>query len=71
MRVTVTVVGLGADGWPGLSEISRTAVLEAELVVGSARQLALLPAVAGQQSQPLLPGGLEAVGDQEPRMPTS
>ncbi|MFE1951759.1 precorrin-6y C5,15-methyltransferase (decarboxylating) subunit CbiE [Streptomyces sp. NPDC059524] len=39
----VTVVGIGADGWPGLPETSRAALLDAESVLGGARQLALLP----------------------------
>ncbi|WP_344441783.1 precorrin-6y C5,15-methyltransferase (decarboxylating) subunit CbiE [Kitasatospora nipponensis] len=39
----VTVVGIGADGWNGLSTPSREALLAAEVVVGGGRQLALLP----------------------------
>lgn len=39
----LTVVGIGADGWPGLGEATRAAILEAMLLVGSARQLALIP----------------------------
>ena len=42
----ITVVGIGADGWSGLSETARTAVLSADEVIGSERQLALLPAAA-------------------------
>jgi precorrin-6B C5,15-methyltransferase / cobalt-precorrin-6B C5,C15-methyltransferase len=56
----VTVVGIGADGWPGLSPLSMTAVEQAEAVVGGPRQLALLPdSVAGRRvplPSPLLPG---------------
>lgn len=37
------VVGVGADGWPGLPDTSRAALLDAEVVLGGARQLALLP----------------------------
>jgi precorrin-6B C5,15-methyltransferase / cobalt-precorrin-6B C5,C15-methyltransferase len=37
------VVGIGADGWAGLGEPARAAVLAAAEIVGSARQLALLP----------------------------
>ena len=37
------MVGLGADGWAGLAEPARNAVAGAEVVIGSARQLALLP----------------------------
>ncbi|HVQ58277.1 MAG TPA: precorrin-6y C5,15-methyltransferase (decarboxylating) subunit CbiE [Solirubrobacterales bacterium] len=40
---TLTVVGIGADGWAGLGEPARAALAAAELIVGSARQLELLP----------------------------
>jgi precorrin-6B C5,15-methyltransferase / cobalt-precorrin-6B C5,C15-methyltransferase len=40
----VTVVGIGADGWPGLGDGARAAILAAGRVIGSRRQLALLPA---------------------------
>jgi precorrin-6B C5,15-methyltransferase / cobalt-precorrin-6B C5,C15-methyltransferase len=39
----VTVVGIGEDGWDGLGEAARAALRGAPLIVGSARQLALLP----------------------------
>lgn len=39
----VTVVGVGADGWAGLPETSRAALREAEVILGGARQLDLLP----------------------------
>jgi precorrin-6Y C5,15-methyltransferase (decarboxylating) len=56
----VTVVGIGADGWPGLPPRSRAAIEQAGVVVGSPRQLALLPeAVPGRRiplPNPLLPG---------------
>ncbi|WP_405362489.1 precorrin-6y C5,15-methyltransferase (decarboxylating) subunit CbiE [Kitasatospora sp. NBC_00085] len=39
----ITVVGIGADGWPGLAGTSRAALREAEVVIGGPRQLALLP----------------------------
>ncbi|HTF49456.1 MAG TPA: cobalamin biosynthesis bifunctional protein CbiET, partial [Pseudonocardia sp.] len=38
----VAVVGIGADGWPGLSPAARRAVVGAEVVLGSRRQLELL-----------------------------
>ncbi len=41
--MTVTVVGVGADGWSGLAEPARAALAEAEVVLGGARQLALVP----------------------------
>ncbi|MFF8729763.1 precorrin-6y C5,15-methyltransferase (decarboxylating) subunit CbiE [Streptomyces sp. NPDC015171] len=40
---TVTVVGIGADGWPGLPEPSRAALRRAEILIGGPRQLDLLP----------------------------
>jgi precorrin-6B C5,15-methyltransferase / cobalt-precorrin-6B C5,C15-methyltransferase len=62
---TVTVVGIGADGWAGLPPRSRAAIEQADAVVGGARQLALLPeAVPGQRiplPSPLLPGLSELV----------
>jgi precorrin-6Y C5,15-methyltransferase (decarboxylating) len=45
----LTVVGIGADGWGGLAEDARSAVLAAEVIVGSQRQLALLPPTAAAQ----------------------
>ncbi|MGY1820691.1 precorrin-6y C5,15-methyltransferase (decarboxylating) subunit CbiE [Geodermatophilus sp. SYSU D00079] len=39
----VTVVGVGADGWDGLPPRSRRAVEDADVLRGSARQLALVP----------------------------
>jgi precorrin-6B C5,15-methyltransferase / cobalt-precorrin-6B C5,C15-methyltransferase len=39
----LTVVGIGADGWPGLGEPAREALQAARTIVGSERQLALLP----------------------------
>jgi precorrin-6Y C5,15-methyltransferase (decarboxylating) len=38
----ITIVGIGADGWVGLGAVAREAVLAAELLVGSRRQLALV-----------------------------
>lgn len=48
-RDRVLVVGLGADGWSGLSETVQRRVLAARIVIGSERQLALVPDVDGQQ----------------------
>jgi len=39
---TVTVVGIGADGWAGLAEPGRDAVRTAEIVLGGTRQLDLV-----------------------------
>lgn len=38
----IAVVGIGADGWAGLGEAARAAVLAADEIFGSARQLALV-----------------------------
>ncbi|MFF7210994.1 precorrin-6y C5,15-methyltransferase (decarboxylating) subunit CbiE [Streptomyces sp. NPDC008238] len=39
----VAVVGIGADGWAGLSAVSREALTGAGVVIGGPRQLELLP----------------------------
>jgi precorrin-6Y C5,15-methyltransferase (decarboxylating) len=44
--MTIAVVGIGADGWAGLGEAARAAVRQADEIVGSRRQLALLPSDA-------------------------
>ncbi|OAN60014.1 bifunctional cobalt-precorrin-7 (C(5))-methyltransferase/cobalt-precorrin-6B (C(15))-methyltransferase [Sphingomonas sp. TDK1] len=41
----LTIVGIGEDGWDGLSRAARTALEAAELVMGSSRHLALVPAL--------------------------
>lgn len=41
---TITVIGIGADGWDGLSPAAQREVGSAEVIIGSGRQLALLPA---------------------------
>jgi precorrin-6B C5,15-methyltransferase / cobalt-precorrin-6B C5,C15-methyltransferase len=62
---TVTVVGIGADGWAGLPPGSRAAIERADALVGGPRHLSLLPdAVAGRRiplPSPLLPGLTELV----------
>ncbi|MFE7193394.1 precorrin-6y C5,15-methyltransferase (decarboxylating) subunit CbiE [Kitasatospora sp. NPDC057541] len=40
----ITVVGIGADGWPGLAGTARAALRAAGAVIGGPRQLDLLPA---------------------------
>ncbi|MFB7652612.1 MULTISPECIES: precorrin-6y C5,15-methyltransferase (decarboxylating) subunit CbiE [unclassified Streptomyces] len=37
------VVGIGADGWEGLADTARGTLLDADVVIGGARQLDLLP----------------------------
>jgi precorrin-6B C5,15-methyltransferase / cobalt-precorrin-6B C5,C15-methyltransferase len=69
--VTVTVVGIGADGWAGLAPPGRDAVLAAEVLVGSGRQLDLIPpdATADRVSwpSPLLPALPGLLGDHADR----
>lgn len=45
----LTVVGIGADGWAGLPETTRSVIMAADVVIGAPRQLESLPAVTGQQ----------------------
>jgi precorrin-6Y C5,15-methyltransferase (decarboxylating) len=61
----ITIIGIGADGWAGLPEASRHAVRSAEVVLGAARQLGLIPeggeTVAWPSPMlPALPGLLDA-----------
>jgi precorrin-6B C5,15-methyltransferase / cobalt-precorrin-6B C5,C15-methyltransferase len=62
---TVTVVGIGADGWAGLPPRSKAALEQAGVLVGGPRQLALLPeAVPGRRiplPSPLQPGLSELI----------
>ncbi|WP_369132507.1 precorrin-6y C5,15-methyltransferase (decarboxylating) subunit CbiE [Modestobacter sp. I12A-02662] len=51
-RWSVTVVGIGADGWDGLSPAARRAVEGAEVLRGSARQLGLLPSAVTAERVP-------------------
>ncbi|MBX6358191.1 MAG: precorrin-6y C5,15-methyltransferase (decarboxylating) subunit CbiE, partial [Micromonosporaceae bacterium] len=39
----ITVVGIGADGWDGLAPASRRAIAAADVLLGSRRQLDLVP----------------------------
>lgn len=43
MTPWLTVVGIGEDGYPGLGKQARRALLEAQVVIGGPRHLALLP----------------------------
>ena len=63
----VTVVGIGAGGWADLGRTAHRALRSAEVVLGSARQLGLLPAEVTADRVawpspllPALPGLLEA-----------
>ncbi|MBN6056548.1 precorrin-6y C5,15-methyltransferase (decarboxylating) subunit CbiE [Nonomuraea sp. RK-328] len=61
----ITVVGVGADGWDGLSASARAAVEAAEVLMGARRQLDLVPAPAAERVAwpspvlPALPGLME------------
>jgi precorrin-6Y C5,15-methyltransferase (decarboxylating) len=59
----LAVVGIGADGWAGLGDESRAALKEATLVVGSVRQLALLPKVVTAERRPW-PSPLQPLADE-------
>lgn len=48
----IEVVGIGADGFPGLTETARNALLNAEVIVGSWRQLNLLPEQCRAERRP-------------------
>ncbi|NKY58029.1 bifunctional cobalt-precorrin-7 (C(5))-methyltransferase/cobalt-precorrin-6B (C(15))-methyltransferase [Nocardia flavorosea] len=48
----IPVVGIGADGWAGLSETSRQALRECTVLLGSDRQLGLLPPEIAADRQP-------------------
>ncbi|KIZ19496.1 bifunctional cobalt-precorrin-7 (C(5))-methyltransferase/cobalt-precorrin-6B (C(15))-methyltransferase [Streptomyces natalensis] len=63
----LSVVGIGADGWDGLPARSQQALREAEVLIGGARQLGLLPGdCAGERVvwpsplRPAVPGLLAA-----------
>ncbi|MGI5284604.1 precorrin-6y C5,15-methyltransferase (decarboxylating) subunit CbiE [Nonomuraea polychroma] len=54
----ITVVGIGADGWDGLSAAARLALEAADVLMGGRRQLDLVPAPAAERvawPSPLLP----------------
>jgi precorrin-6Y C5,15-methyltransferase (decarboxylating) len=59
----IAVVGLGADGWAGLGEAARAAILRARTIIGSERHLALLPAEATAERR-ALPSPLEPLLDE-------
>jgi len=49
----VTVAGIGADGWPGLSPVTKDAIERADVIIGGPRHLALLPATVNGRRVPL------------------
>lgn len=67
----VDVVGIGADGWAGISREGRARISSADVVVGSDRQLGLLPDdVAANRAllpSPLHPGLAELIAANDER----
>lgn len=65
------IVGVGADGWAGLTEAVRAVVVAADIVIGAPRHLDSLPAVTGQQRQawpsPILAGLVEMLQNRSER----
>ncbi|BDH57533.1 precorrin-6y C5,15-methyltransferase (decarboxylating) subunit CbiE [Tsukamurella sp. PLM1] len=65
--MTVTVVGIGADGWPGLTDRARRALMDdATVILGARRQLDYLPKGIAENARewpsPLLPA-IDALAD--------
>lgn len=48
----LSIVGIGEDGWDGLSPAAHALVEGAELLAGGARHLALVPELSGQERLP-------------------
>jgi precorrin-6Y C5,15-methyltransferase (decarboxylating) len=63
----ITVIGIGADGWPSLGEEARAAVLAADLLVGGERQLDLVPPDAHGERRPW-PARLSELVDELPAL---
>ncbi|AEF40475.1 bifunctional cobalt-precorrin-7 (C(5))-methyltransferase/cobalt-precorrin-6B (C(15))-methyltransferase [Hoyosella subflava] len=69
MTKRIAVVGIGADGWAGLSAKARHTIEQARVLVGSGRQLALVPDLGQERIawpsplMPALPGLLHAHRD--------
>ena len=63
----ITVVGIGADGWPGLAPEAREAVLAADLLVGGERQLALVGDRSTAERRPW-PDDLRTLVDELPAL---
>jgi precorrin-6B C5,15-methyltransferase / cobalt-precorrin-6B C5,C15-methyltransferase len=59
----ITIVGIGSDGWAGLGERARGALATAGTIVGSRRQLDLLPPEVSGERTPW-PSPLEALVDE-------
>lgn len=61
--MTLTVVGIGADGWGGLGDAARAALGASALIVGSQRQLDLLAPEVGGARRPW-PSPMEPLVDE-------
>ncbi len=46
---SLAVVGIGADGWESLTSQAQQEILDAEVLLGGERHLAMVPSVAGQR----------------------
>ncbi len=57
----VTVVGIGDDGWAGLSEAARRELRAAEVLMGGARQLGLVPETGSEPGAGIGPGAERVV----------
>jgi precorrin-6Y C5,15-methyltransferase (decarboxylating) len=62
MTPWLNIIGIGEDGWTGLSAKSQVAITTAKHIVGSKRSLAMLPEISGNQH--LWPQPFAAVIDQ-------
>jgi precorrin-6Y C5,15-methyltransferase (decarboxylating) len=62
MTPWLTIVGIGEDGWEGLSAKARIAIEQAENIIGSTRTLAMVPASKARQHE--WPQPFSAVIDQ-------
>jgi precorrin-6B C5,15-methyltransferase / cobalt-precorrin-6B C5,C15-methyltransferase len=51
MKPWLTIVGIGEDGWDGVSAKGHHAIQTAEHIIGSKRTLAMLPAITAKQHE--------------------
>ncbi|MEV6983297.1 precorrin-6y C5,15-methyltransferase (decarboxylating) subunit CbiE [Sphaerisporangium sp. NPDC051017] len=70
MSSPVVVVGIGADGWDGLPDPARREIQRCEVLMGSARQLALVPDTGAERvvwPSPMLPAVRRLLAEREDR----
>lgn len=72
MEPTLTVYGIGADGWASLNSHAQKGILDAEVLLGGVRHLDLVPPVDGQERlawpvplRPNLPALLDSVAGKQ------